>query len=625
MSQTKGKSPNEEPAWIKDWRRLYKKKFSTSEDPAEYERDSPFNFKEVKNWVESEAAKGNIPPNVVKQLLDAAKKREGTVTKIPPYESPVTFRLLKNWSKRLEAAVPQVVRLEDDKKQGGEGFRLEYPPYIITRRMGELNAATGPIPGPDDTHYYHIAFDSLFVYFVNRIGEVSARLFDSRNIKESEGFKELFAQNLERNPGIYKYFRDVFYHFMFYGNKHLKDNNLLEMLGMELLVNHLGFLPPLEFDAYLLFSKGSLMMNDAIGLFIMGHEYAHIILHLEAESFSEYNSKINKSFQQEFQADELGLMLTRNCIQQTNPKEVMSSLFCFAGIEIALNCLYVIDRLRGILDGSDGPTVYESHPPTKQRMEKIRKFMLSYCEKGIIPEWTSDLLDAIDDVFQKLGDRLAGEISNNHYVLDFLRAKKERIEGLKNEARNLVQKKADLQQKNGSPDPEIDNNIISLCKRILAEEPNDVFILFMLGSLYLESYQDDTALECFMKIIGITGRDCLENKPFDHLRCYASWYFAGYCYTQKVLSIISSSGGNPNPEQEKRIAKLFDDAIIHFETALPHYNHNGQAFYYYAVALSYKKRYLEAIKNFDKALEYTPGNPQILLARQMSLEKLRGT
>jgi tetratricopeptide (TPR) repeat protein len=589
-------SPNKEPAWIETWRRAFKKQFSTSEDFTRYEQDNtPFNFKNLRGQGESPSPK-----------------------KIPLYESPEMFPILMCWSKELEAAIPQTGKPQDDKKP--ESFNLEHSPYIITRRMGELNAAVGLIPGPDDAKYYYIALDSFFVDLVIGIGRISSHLFDMRNLTNTGRWKEIFEQNLERSPDIYKYFRDVFFVFMLYRNKHLGDDNLRKTIA-DTFVNQRDFFSLPDFDEHLFINYEG-VIEESIGLFVMGHEYAHIILHLEAQDTSDYNNEILKFYEKEYQADILGLILTLICINDNydHKKEPMATLFCAAGVEIAFNCLYITDRLRGVLDGSGGARVYETHPPTNFRMKNIRKYIENNQD---IPD-LSDLLDALDDIFRKLGDRFFDELSNSEHFLNFLQAKRKRIEILENEVNDFMQKREDLRQKNEPLDPELDGKIISVCKCILAEEPNNVSSLFMLGSLYLGNDQDGTALEYFWKIIYITSRDLLENKPFDHTKCYVSHFYVGYCHFRELVSIMSNSGGKPNLEQKKKMVKLIDDAMLHFETALPWYNHDGWTFFYYGVALSYKNRHPEAVENFKKALEYQPGNPQILLALSQSLAKLGG-
>jgi tetratricopeptide (TPR) repeat protein len=604
------KKAEREPAWIEDWRRAYKKASFTSEDLAGYERDNAsFDFEDFKGLVESEAAKGNIRPGLAKQLLETGKK-------VPIYESPVTFPQLMEWSKQLETAIPQVIKLEDDKSQ--EDFRLEHSPYIITLRMGELNAATGPIPGSGDTDYYYIALDIFFVYFVQRIGNVSSRLFDVKNMEKIRDIKKIFEQNLERDSDIYKYFRDVFFFLMFSGNQNLKDKNLLKVLLVEIFENQLGSLPPPELDEDL-FCKVGDVIEDSIGLFIMGHEYAHIILHLMAESDADYIKNV-RSYQQEFQADYLGLRLACACIQHNYPNKAKMPLY-FIGVEIALNCLYIIDRLRGLLDGSGGPTVYGTHPPTKTRMENIRKHIQNLCK-----EWgpgNAHFFDCLDDIFQKLGDRLVDEILNNDYVLNFLRTKRGKIEDLEKEAENLWKKKLAKEQAGGIECHEFDSEIISACKAVLKEEPNDILTLFILGSLYLENHQDDEAAEYFLKVIVIAESGAMENRSFDRMRHYISLYYIGYCYIQKAKSMMLNSEENPSPEQKKKIGKILDNAIFYLEAGIPYYNHRGEAFYYLGLALYSKNEHRKAVENFNKALEYQPGSPRILYARQLSLGELK--
>jgi TPR repeat protein len=616
-----------EPDWLTSWRKGYKKsKLRPDESLDQYNYDNkPFDFEKFKRHAEAEFLKGNIPDNIAKQILEGAKERDGTMAEVPVYEDPSVYPFFRKWSEKLNMAIPRVLHLKDDNGKEAD-LTLDHPPCIITRRMGELNAGCGRIDYPDDTYCY-VEFDTLFFYFVNRIATVGSRLFDMKSKVELGNIKKLVDINLERDPDIHKYFRDAFYHFMFYGNVDSNDENMRMMFGVEIFTKLTGFLPPPDIKANLFFSIES-VIRDSMGLFIMGHEYAHIVLHLIGKSGSDYNNPVAQLYQREYQADDLALMLTWNCLMHENnqtPEEKALAKSCFIGVEIAFNCLYIIDRMRGILNGNQDAIVYSDHPPTRKRMESIRQSMQRlWKEWGIDSrdvDFLANFLDAVDYIFQKMADGFIDEMKNNAYFKKYYETKKKKDAGLVSEVLDLIRVKA---LNTNTPTQDLDNEIIRKSKEVLSYDPNNIQILFALGATYLENYKDGEAVECFMRIISITAEDVDNNRPFDHLRFYASMYYVGYCYTQKVVSILQKSNSQPDSDQEKKITSLLDESITFFETAAPHYNHDGMAFHYLGVALSFKNDHQKAIENFQKALQYQPNNPQILLALQSSYSKLAG-
>jgi TPR repeat protein len=611
-SSKRGKEPN----WLSDWRKAYKKKYGGLDLYTNlYKNDNtPFNYNEFKEYVDLEVSKGNISKDIVARVLKRAKKREETVENVPIYESPHDYSTLKNLSDEIEQAISRVCKVKDD-KNNEEDFSFTYSSCIITRRMSELNGGSGPI---SDSDYFFIEFDSHFNEFIDRIGQISVRLFNVKNEEELDDIKKLFDKNLERDPDIYKYFRDVFFRFMFTeGN--LKDENIFKLLVAETFGNLTGFLPMPDLKSDLFFGMGYVILKS-IGLFVMGHEYSHIILHYLCNASADINSFV-QPYQQEFQADDLALKLMWDCIHREfsqNPHERARARFCFIGVEIFFNCLHIIDRMRGVINGNEGVIVSDSHPPTKARIENIRLDMQRLCEKWGLPN-DVNFLDAVDYIFQKLGDHVINELARSEYILASCQSKKKKIEELKNEAAELYKKR----DENGFINTDTDLKIISLCKSILSEDPNNIMALFMLGAICLENKQDDEAIEYYMKVIQIAGNDFMDNRPVD-MRFFPALYFVGYLYTQKIVAIIHNSNGNPNTDEEKKISRLWDAAIAHFTSAVLNYHHNGMAFFYLGLGYSYKNDHQKAIENFDKALQYQPDNQKIITSRQASIFKLTG-
>jgi len=626
-------NPVKEPPWINDWRRDFKKAiprkkgYEVNLDLDKHD-NPPFDYLLAKKIIEAEALKGNISDSVAKQLLEELKKRDGTVIgEAPPYEKPAEYYFLKKWAEKMETAIPRFIKLEDDSKKQ-TSFNLIHPACIITARMGELNAASGRIkqnPNPGDIYHY-IALDTLFFYFVIRVGELSARLFDPNDVKELKDMKNLPEINLERDPDIYKYFRDLFFHFIFYGNKTIGDENIRKFFVKEFLINHTGFLPPPDINMRLFFGVQEII-TDSIGLFIMGHEYSHIMLHDMFGNDEIFTNEISESYQKEFQADALALKLTWDCIlhehNYTNYDRAMAR-FCFIGVEIALNCLYLYERMRGVLGGNKDSIIDNSHPPTERRMKCIRE-SINLLWKGLnVDSDYVEILNGVDCFFQKLGDKFVDELLKNEYVLKYRQSKREKIDGLVKEASELCKKRDTGYIKQDSIAG--DKKIIDLCENILLEDANNITALSILGTIDLARGKYKDSVKRFMKIINITSEDFSNDRPFDQ-RLYMAMFNVGFIYTQQIEEIITKSNYNPNPDQEKLINKYLDEALALFIAASYHYHENGMAYYYIGAIYSQKNEPQKALENLDKALQYQPDNEKILFLRQtlMGMQSSRST
>jgi tetratricopeptide (TPR) repeat protein len=596
-----------EPSWLG----LMRKNLKNEDHGKENHDKKPFDFDVLKKYINMEVLNGNISDDIAKQILEHAQKKDGAIEEVPAGEDPADYPILKKWSERLYASIPRVIKLESTDDKNREDFRLDRPPYIITLRMRELDACSGRILNPDDgVYHYFIGLDTGLRYFIHRIAETGQRLFDAKNT-DFKDFKQLVDKNIERDPDIYKYFRDAYYHFMFYGNEKIGDENISKIFIEEVFGKMTGFLPPPGLNSRLFLHIGMVIM-DGMGLFIMGHEYAHIILDLMGCDHSDYDDPIARNYQKEFHADSWGLRLMWDCIRReynNDPYKRTQAQFCFVGVMIFLNCVYIKDRMKGLLDGSQDAIVHNSHPPASIRMECIRQCINEISGRDDFVE----VLDAVDYIFNKLGDSMIDELSNNinfkKYIESIHQKKEEQTAGVF----DLIKIKA----QSDIPVDGINDDIIKKCESILGYDPNNVRILFALGSVYIENREDDKAFELFMKVANISQENISHNRPFYRSQLYGSMYYIGCYYTHKVGLILQKSNSDPDPDQEKKIAELLDKSIVFFETAIPYYNNNGWAFYDLGVAFSFKNEHQKAIENFKKALQYQPNNPQILSAIQL--------
>ncbi|SHH88753.1 Peptidase U49 [Caloranaerobacter azorensis DSM 13643] len=129
----------------------------------------------------------------------------------------------------------------------------------------------------------------------------------------------------------------------------------------------------------------SAVLWDTAELFIVAHEYSHIILgHLPEEKdfirrFLDDDSmlyQIVRNWSEEFSADSLAFQLT-----MANNQNTGYGLFgCYLGIEFLFACLDIIEKVYNI-------EFTETHPSAQMRIENLRRYF-----KNTLPETSQNIL-----------------------------------------------------------------------------------------------------------------------------------------------------------------------------------------------------------------------------------------
>lgn len=134
----------------------------------------------------------------------------------------------------------------------------------------------------------------------------------------------------------------------------------------------------------------SSMLYDNAELFVVAHEYAHIISYdLSHEKhinkrFLDDESRlyaVKRNWNDEFQADQIALQITL-----AREDEMNFGLFGnYIGIEFLFACLDIIEK---IYLGISNDNISETHPPATIRMESLRNYL-----KKILPEGSDTLIN----------------------------------------------------------------------------------------------------------------------------------------------------------------------------------------------------------------------------------------
>jgi hypothetical protein len=146
----------------------------------------------------------------------------------------------------------------------------------------------------------------------------------------------------------------------------------------------------------------SAVLWDTAELFIVAHEYSHIILgHLPAENnftkrFLDDNSmlyQVVRNWSEEFSADILAFQLT----MAKNQKSGYGLFACYLGIEFLFACLNIIEKVYNV-------EFSETHPSAQMRIENLRQHF-----KSALPNKSQTIIDGTSVV----GEIMAALWNNN--------------------------------------------------------------------------------------------------------------------------------------------------------------------------------------------------------------------
>jgi hypothetical protein len=234
-------------------------------------------------------------------------------------------------------------------------------PVVGYLRTGQLNAVSMRVPGPDGG--YLVLFEDEMVRFANELGRVVAwalpRADDSPAGRVSLRLsRDAVEQRITADPATAAWFTDLVVTYAVTGS-------LAGAGGQNL--------PP----GYL--NVGG-MLSDALEYFVLGHEYAHIILgHLDTAASRQgvlpvaEAEAIAYSWNQELDADWLGMVLSINAGIEHSDMDV---LFGFAGVSLFFDAIELMDRAVALLEtGDENARQLGSHPPAALRRRRLYDFL----------------------------------------------------------------------------------------------------------------------------------------------------------------------------------------------------------------------------------------------------------
>jgi hypothetical protein len=278
-----------------------------------------------------------------------------------PYESPELFSLMTH--------------LSDEICQAAADLNMVIPltPMLGTLPTGRANAVAICLE-PND---YIILFEHGLFGFANLLSKTVALAMPFKGTEDGRLAFDLGRSEISKEAVMR--FGDVLLAYLFLGTPHRAQ----------------PYLP----DASVSMLGG--ILRNSMELFVMGHEYGHIIsghfgnaLPSSAVLAGIDVSEIVRNWRQEHEADAVGVSLMMAAMQKSGMDLAMS----FWGADFFFSFIEIIERTISIMrTGREDEIRLDTHPPAKQRREALR----SSLGRSAVPS----LADAAEPAIN-LGSRL---------------------------------------------------------------------------------------------------------------------------------------------------------------------------------------------------------------------------
>jgi len=230
-----------------------------------------------------------------------------------------------------------------------------------------------------------IVFESQLFFFLNRISKVIAQCIVLQG-KEEEGWKfstrpeDIIAQ-VKANSLIQESFNRLMIAYVFDGNVKATPNIIIP-------------LPQQQFHSILL---------QSMELFIMAHEYTHVVKHhyrSGSRSFLHLNNidseEVMPEWEKEFEADSFGILIATGAMNEQGFQED----FCLVGPVLYFKLSEVIENAMSLKYGENIiDKKHGSHPPPSARRDNVIKTLAKSFDQeqmasaAYLPDVLSVILD----------------------------------------------------------------------------------------------------------------------------------------------------------------------------------------------------------------------------------------
>ena len=560
----------------------------------------------------------------IKKELDVAKQTRANIELPTKYETIVNYSLILDFAELIEKAIPVLGFMDKEK---GQNYTLKDLNMNFTRPLfgtlpaGGLNATSYGFSNSERL----IIFESELLQFCNLISKIVAKSIPF--VKENDQIvfqfeEQIIRDKIEEEDEIFERFKDLIIGFLLTGRATSASQYILEAP----------------------FNNISDHLRLSMEVFIMGHEYAHILLrHLDSAETSkqvldsEDVFNISYSWQQEFDADGLGLPLMITALHEQG-RQYLDLSYC--GADLFFSSYEIIERAKCILKNSTDEFYWKEgkidgklgvHPPSEKRREHLRKIMeyqfgseslkrsiliekiinilwdklkpelikqkkelrikqLSYqVEINSYQKKYSDVLDLLSqilDINSNYIPALFGKGNTLQELGRFSDANKCYDDILKLDRNNvgaLLQKSKILLQK------EDYDKALEICDKALKLEPLNIHVLYERGIAldYLKRF--DESMQCFDKILAIEPKNIV---------------------TLFRKAFVFEMNGYPN------------EALIHYDKVLEIDPNHENALIQKMMIYAYLEKHDDAIIIIDKLIEQNPDDLELIeIKNEMIMER----
>ena len=309
----------------------------------------------LQNHVLEEALRARVPfldSEGIRKLrseMRSSFEEDAGISMPTRYEDRLSYLMILDLAEEIEQVVRQL------------GYSMQKRPVIGTLTSGTLNAMALPVPSSDE---YLVVFEGGIFDFANLMSNVVSLALPFRGMEQGNFSFSSRDRDVDRaireRPDIPGRFQEVLLAYLLHGRA--------------------NFAPPHSPEEPHAMLAG--FLTHSMELFILGHEYGHIISGhldrpqkfvpaLEGKGIKQVK-EIEYGWTQELEADERGLELMLAAMRRDGTDPALS----YWGTELFFSCVEIVERgVSVIAKGKESERPPTWHPPPARRRENLRRKM----------------------------------------------------------------------------------------------------------------------------------------------------------------------------------------------------------------------------------------------------------
>ena len=311
--------------------------------------DDAFIREQAEKWVRS-VQPDLAAEELARQVDVVAADLIAKYAEVPtPYEDAGGYFILSELRREVEQSIRDL------------GLPLPAPPAFGSLPTGQVNALTIAVPRSDE---HVILFEDELFTFALLFSKAVVRAFPSTGQADADGNvgftlePAAVQQRVRDDPSVLDRFADVVLAYALTGNPSRAEQ----------------YWPEADYG------RLAELARESMELFVLGHEYGHIIAgHLGDASVerrmlpAQSVDEVSYAWGQEFEADYIGVALG---VRSMNRSKGVDASLSFWGADLFFSALDVMDRCTSLLrHGDEGVQTLGSHPPSAERRQGVRLYL----------------------------------------------------------------------------------------------------------------------------------------------------------------------------------------------------------------------------------------------------------